>query len=111
LSSFFITNKTILSDNLFMNDEAVPFWERVNQLIKTTKTTQEGISKACGIPFGTFHGWIAYKRLPDASSAYRIAQALNTTVEYLCTGTTPGKPDTAPLIAQAQALLDGLKRL
>jgi transcriptional regulator with XRE-family HTH domain len=94
-----------------MNDEAIPFWERVNQLIKTAKMTQEGVAKVCGIPFGTFHGWIAYKRLPDALSAYRIAQALGTTAEYLCTGTNTGKPDTTPLIAHAQALLDGLKKL
>ena len=94
-----------------MNDEAVPFWERVNQLIKAAKTTQEGIAKACDIPFGTFHGWIAYKRLPDALSAHRIATTLDTTVEYLCTGTNAGKPDTALLIAHAQALLDGLKKL
>jgi transcriptional regulator with XRE-family HTH domain len=94
-----------------MHDEAAPFWKRVNQLIKASKITQADISKACGIPFGTFHGWIAYKRLPDVLSAYRIAKALNTTVEHLCTGERPGKPETAPLIAHAQALLDGLKRL
>jgi hypothetical protein len=32
-------------------------------------------------------------------------------VEYLVTGAESGKPDTAPLLEHAQALLDGLKRL
>ena len=49
--------------------------------------------------------------LPRADEALRIAQALGTTVEYLCTGVAADKPDTAPLITHAQALLDGLKKL
>jgi transcriptional regulator with XRE-family HTH domain len=91
--------------------DADTFWANVKPLIKASKTTQEGLAKACGIPFGTFQGWIARHTLPDAVSAYRIAQALNTSVEYLVSGENPGKPDTEPLIAHAQALLDGLKKL
>jgi transcriptional regulator with XRE-family HTH domain len=88
--------------------DASVFWNNVKSLIKASKITQEGLAKDCGIPFGTLHGWIAYDRLPDAVSAYRIAQALGTTVEYLVSG---AKPETEPLIAHAQALLDGLKKL
>jgi transcriptional regulator with XRE-family HTH domain len=87
------------------------FWANVNRLIKEQKTTQETLAATIGTPFGTFRGWNFYNRLPDAISAYRIAQALNTSVEYLVSGVEPGKPDTEPLIAQAQALLDGLKKL
>ncbi|MDR1249029.1 MAG: XRE family transcriptional regulator [Treponema sp.] len=91
--------------------EAETFWANVNQLIKEQKTTQETLASDIGTPFGTFRGWNFYNRLPDAVSAYRIAQALNTSVECLVTGKDPSKPDTAPLVAHAQALLDGLKKL
>jgi hypothetical protein len=91
--------------------DAETFWANVNRLIKEQKTTQEALATTIGTPFGTFRGWNFYSRLPDAVSAYRIAQALDTTVEYLCTGANTGKPDTTPLVAHAQALLDGLKSL
>lgn len=72
-----------------MDDLAVPFWEQVNQLIKSQKITQEDLAKSIGIPFGTYRGWNAYKRLPDVSSGCKIAQALKTTVEHLITGSHP----------------------
>jgi SOS-response transcriptional repressor LexA len=72
-----------------MDDLAASFWEQVNQLIKTQKITQEDLAKSLGIPFGTYRGWNAYKRFPDISSGYKIAQALKTTVEFLVTGKPP----------------------
>ncbi|MDR2972726.1 MAG: hypothetical protein LBU83_12520 [Bacteroidales bacterium] len=72
-----------------MNELAISFWEQVNQLIKTQKTTQKDLAKSLNIPFGTYRGWNAYKRLPDVYSGSQIAQALKTTVEYLLTGKSP----------------------
>jgi transcriptional regulator with XRE-family HTH domain len=92
-----------------MNADA--FWDHVKPLIKAQKITQESLAKNLDIPFGTFQGWIARHTLPDVVSAYRIAQALGVSVEYLVTGNEPEKPDTALLIAHAQALLEGLKNL
>ena len=69
------------------------------------------MAKSLGIPFGTYRGWNAYRRLPDVSSGHRIAQALGVTVEYLVSGKDPEKPDTAGLVKQAETLLDGLKKL
>ena len=90
-----------------MGDLAVSFWELVNQLIKTNKATQEDLAKSLNIPFGTYRGWNAYKRLPDASSAYHIAKALGTTVEYLVTGEDIGGiPQEIISIAQKIAGLD-----
>ncbi len=65
---------------------AEQFWNNVKPLIKQQNKTQESLASELNIPFGTFQGWITYKRLPDVVSAYKIAQALGTTVEYLVTG-------------------------
>ena len=72
-----------------MDDLAASFWEQVNQLLKTQRITQEDLAKNLDIPFGTYRGWNAYKRLPDVSSGYKIAEALDTTVDYLLTRKPP----------------------
>jgi transcriptional regulator with XRE-family HTH domain len=95
----------------YMDTDADSFWKRVNSLIKSQKTKQESVSEQSGINYQTLRGWVTNHRFPGGDETYRIAQALNTTVEYLVCGEDPGKPDIAPLIAQAQSLLDGLKKL
>lgn len=55
-------------------------------------TTQEWVSQESGISFRTFTGWISKDRLPDVVQALSIAKALDTTVEYLVTGTDSGDP-------------------
>ena len=62
------------------------FWSNVKPLIKTCGLTQSKLAETCNIPFGTFQGWIAKSVLPDVVSAFKIAKALNTSVEYLVTG-------------------------
>lgn len=66
--------------------DGATFWRNVNKLIKSQNTTQEAIAKTCAINFGTFKNRSSKKIVPDAIEAYKIAQALNTTVEYLVTG-------------------------
>ena len=66
--------------------DGTSFWLNVNRLIKSQNTTQEAIAKTCAINFGTFKNRSSKKIVPDAIEAYKIAQALNTTVEYLVTG-------------------------
>ncbi len=96
-----------------MDDLATPFWEQVNQLIKSQKTTQEDLAKGIGIPFGTYRGWNAYKRLPDVVSALKIAKALGTTVEYLVTGESPSNTEQIAyikrLLREANEAVDGIK--
>jgi transcriptional regulator with XRE-family HTH domain len=91
--------------------DAKIFWDNVEPLRKAKNLTQEELSNNIKVPFRTFQGWLSKGILPDVEQAARIAQALNTSVEYLVSGEDPGKPDTEPLIVQAQALLDGLKKL
>lgn len=68
---------------------AIPFWKNVNLLIKRLDTTQEPICQNLGISINTLRGWIAKDLLPRADDALKIAQALDTTVEYLFTGEEP----------------------
>ena len=68
------------------NENGNFFWDRTKALIKEKNTTQDWLAQQCGVTVGVFKSWIYDKRLPDAAQAARIAQALNTSVEYLVTG-------------------------
>jgi transcriptional regulator with XRE-family HTH domain len=65
------------------------FWDTVKEQIKFYDMTQEVFARKAGINYGTFHNWMAKGVLPRANDAVRIAQALNTSVEYLVTGRNP----------------------
>lgn len=65
------------------------FWNNVKPLVKANGLTQAKLAELCDIPFGTLQGWIAKGIYPDVISAYKIATELDTTVEFLVTGTEP----------------------
>jgi len=69
-----------------MNDDASIFWENVKKEIKAQNTTHEWVAKNAGVSFNTFQGWIAKGIYPRVNEAIRIAVSLNTSVEYLATG-------------------------
>lgn len=62
------------------------FWNNVKPLIKSKRITQQGLAEIIEVPFFTLQSWISRDRLPDVVSAYKIAQALGVSVEYLVTG-------------------------
>lgn len=62
------------------------FWERVNDLIRQEKITQAELSLKCLMSERRIRSLSSSKRLPDVFEAMRMARVLNTTVEYLCTG-------------------------
>lgn len=62
------------------------FWINTNQLIKEQNKTQRGLSLECGFTERRIESLCSNNRLPDVIEAYKIASALNTTVEYLVTG-------------------------
>lgn len=62
------------------------FWQNVKTLIKNKNTKQQAVADIAGISLLTMRGWITHDRLPDVVSAYKIAQALGVSVEYLVTG-------------------------
>jgi len=89
-----------------MNEIAVEFWKRTNKLIKDKNSKQENVAQECGIPYQTLRSWVTRQTFPDALQAYKIAKALNTTVEYLVTGS-----DTNPAERELKELKEKLKKL
>jgi len=86
--------------------DAVSFWNRVKQLIKSNNTTQRGLSETIGLSARTLEIKIGRKSAPDVFEAYKIAQALGVSVEYLVTGT-----DTNPAERELKELKERLKNL
>jgi len=71
---------------IVMFDDATIFWNTVKKEIKSQNTTQEWVAKNSGISFSTFQGWILKGMYPRLNEAIRIATSLNTSVEYLASG-------------------------
>ena len=89
-----------------MSMDAVNFWNRVKQLIKSNNTTQRGLSETIGLSARTLEIKIGRKSAPDVFEAYKIAQALGVSVEYLVTGS-----DTNPAEQELKELKEKLKNL
>lgn len=62
------------------------FWERVNELLKSQKTTQDWLASQLGVKPGGFRSAISRGQAPSVYKAYTIAKALGVSVEYLVTG-------------------------
>jgi len=62
---------------------------RLKSEIKAKNTTQEWVAGKIGVPFGTFRKWMTRKTYPNIKEGIEIAKLLNTSVEYLVTGTEP----------------------
>ncbi|GHV58139.1 hypothetical protein AGMMS49579_25090 [Spirochaetia bacterium] len=65
------------------------FWTRLKEQIKRKNTTQEWIAAKIEVPFGTFRKWLTRKTYPDLKQGLEIAGLLDTSVEYLVTGSGP----------------------
>jgi transcriptional regulator with XRE-family HTH domain len=65
------------------------FWTRLKTEIKEKNTTQEWIASKIGVPFGTFRKWLTRKSYPDIKQGIEIAGLLETSAEYLVTGSSP----------------------
>jgi transcriptional regulator with XRE-family HTH domain len=65
------------------------FWIRLKKEIKAKNTTQEWIANKIGVPFGTFRKWMTRKTYPNIKEGVEIAKLLETSAEYLVTGTEP----------------------
>ena len=65
---------------------ATDFWKRINKRIKELNITQETLCSDLQLNLGTFKQQITHSRFPTVDTAYKIAQALGVSVEYLVTG-------------------------
>ena len=79
--------------------EHLPFWDRVNKILRANKITQKNFAASIDLNYNTFKFWISYGYYPDAKTAYDIAVALGVTSEYLVAG------------KETQIILDERKRI
>ena len=59
------------------------FNDRIDVLLKLNKKTKVELSQYAGISKQSFHDWKKRGTIPAADIALKIAEFLNTTVEYL----------------------------
>jgi transcriptional regulator with XRE-family HTH domain len=82
------------------------FWDRLKDRIKDCDLTQEWIARKLKIPIGTFKNWLLRKTYPDAREAVEIAKLLDTTVEYLVSGS-----DRTGYSEDERRIIDGYRQL
>jgi len=69
------------------------FWKMVTNEVERQRTSYEWLYRKTQIPKGTFSSWKNRQTIPRADEAFRIAEALKVSVEYLLTGADqPGEP-------------------
>lgn len=86
------------------------FYENVKQLVKTNNLTLRSFIESLGINYDSYNSCKKYNNLPRADEAVKIAQALNTTVEYLVTGNTPDlSSETKSLINELEMTINKYK--
>ncbi|GHV88002.1 hypothetical protein AGMMS50267_03620 [Spirochaetia bacterium] len=74
------------------------FWKIVKNEVDRQNTSFEWLYRKTGIPKGTFSSWKNRNVVPRADAAYRIAEVLGVSVEYLLTGRdTAGRVSNSPL--------------
>jgi SOS-response transcriptional repressor LexA len=88
------------------------FWVNVKNLLKENNTYQDWVANKCGVKPRTFQNWIYRNIPPNVIDGQKIAEALETTVEYLVTGKPPADmPETImAIIKEAKKLNDEGKR-
>ena len=82
------------------------FWMRLKNEIKVKNTTQEWIAGKIGVPLSTFRKWMTRKTYPNLKEGTEIAKLLETSAEYLVTGTEP-----EGLNAKERELLSAYRKL
>jgi hypothetical protein len=81
------------------------FWNRVKILIESKNTTWRWLAiSILKKSETTISGWRSTKVLPRADDAVKIASALNTTVEFMVTGTEPAFLPAGEIIFYRKAL-------
>ena len=62
------------------------FLENVKNELDYLGITQKDLADKTGISVNTVRGWFSKDLIPDVYNAFKVAKALNTTVEFLVTG-------------------------
>jgi len=86
------------------------FFDRVKELAKKNTTlTLRAFIESLGINYETYYSGKRRENLPRADEALKIAQALNTSVEYLVSGKEPENSKSAVINAM-QAVIDQYRK-
>jgi transcriptional regulator with XRE-family HTH domain len=62
------------------------FWVRFKAKIKAHNTTQEWVAEQIGVPLSTLRKWMSRKTYPNIKKGVEIAILLETSAEFLVTG-------------------------
>jgi len=74
------------------------FWKMVTNEVERQCTSYEWLYRKTQIPKGTFSSWKNRQTIPRADEAFRIAEALKVSVEYLLTGADQPREPSNPAI-------------
>ena len=87
------------------------FWLRVKDILDYQNLTQKELAEKINEPYNTLQSWINRDRLPNAEQAVKIADALNTSVEFLVTGKSSNKKtDHSKTVKLLEEAIENLRR-
>lgn len=88
------------------------FLEHLKEELLFQGLTQKELAEKTNISVNTIRGWFSKDLIPDVFTAVKIAEALNTSVEFLVSGNTPTFPkdeSKEKAAALAQEIINLLK--
>lgn len=87
------------------------FWDNVKTILSQNKILQKDFADKLGYNLSTLKNQMARNISPSVDEAVKIAQALNTTVEYLVTGSKPDlSSETKSLINELEMTINKYKQ-
>ena len=87
------------------------FWLRVKDKLDFQDMTQRDLAEKINESYNTLQSWINRDRLPNGEQAITIADALNTSVEFLVTGKSSNKKnDHSKTIKLLEEAIESLQR-
>ena len=86
------------------------FWLRVKAKLEYQGLTQRELAARIDVSYNTLQSWINRNRLPNAEQAVRVADVLNTSVEFLVTGRrSQNKSDHSRTVRILEQAIDSLR--
>jgi transcriptional regulator with XRE-family HTH domain len=73
------------------------FLQNLKEEMSYQDITQKELADRTGISINTIRGWFSKDLTPDVFTAAKLAKALNTTMEFLVTGTAAKNVVSTPL--------------
>ena len=87
------------------------FWLRVKDKLDFQDSTQRDLAQNINESYNTLQSWINRDRLPNAEQAVKIADALNTSVEFLVTGKSNNrKNDQSKTVKLLEEAIENLQK-